>query len=112
MKVRLLTNMAELLSMAMALDDDDMKDDDVSVSPLDLSSIGNNVSGDVPPSPEDIACADSCLINDLAISDHDRDSLKHALPNTFTIFSAVMRDDSPQESHIFPTIEETGISGI
>ncbi|KAK4340394.1 hypothetical protein RND71_041856 [Anisodus tanguticus] len=104
--------MAELLSMAMALDDDDMKDDDVSVSPLDLSSIGNNVSGDVPPSPEDIAWADSCLINDLAISDHDRDSLKHASPNTFTIFSAVMRDDSPQESHIFSTIEETGISGI
>lgn len=105
--------MAELLSMAMAMAvDDDMKDD--SVSPLDLNSIGSNESGDVL-SPEDVAWADSCLINDLATSDHGMDSLKYALLDTFpsqTFFSAVMRDDSPQESRIFPTIEEAGISGI
>ncbi|MCD7464294.1 hypothetical protein HAX54_052472 [Datura stramonium] len=105
--------MAELLSMAMAVDDD-MKDE--SVSPLDLNSIGSNESGDVlSPSPEDIAWADSCLINDLAISDHGMDSLKHALLDSLpsqTFFSSVMRDDSPQESRSFPAIEETGISGI
>ncbi|KAK4378200.1 hypothetical protein RND71_000062 [Anisodus tanguticus] len=107
---RLLRNMAELLSMAMAIDDDDMKDGSVSVSPLDLNSIGSNASG--TPSPEDVAWADSCLINDLSILEHGMDSFKHALPNTSTIFSAEMRDDSPQESRIFSTIEETGISGI
>ncbi|XP_019244031.1 PREDICTED: uncharacterized protein LOC109223945 isoform X1 [Nicotiana attenuata] len=104
-------NMAELLSMAMA-DDDDMKD--ASVSPLDLNSIGGNESEDVL-SPEDIAWADSCLIKDLAISDHGMDSSKHVSPDAFPsqkIFSAVSRDDSPQESRIFPTVEETGISGM
>lgn len=103
--------MAELLSMAMAVDDD-MEDD--SVSPLDLNSVGSNESADVV-SPEDVAWADSCLVNDLAILDHGMDSLKHALLDTFpskTIFSSVMRDDSSQESRIFPTFEETGILGI
>ncbi|KAH0646107.1 hypothetical protein KY284_033991 [Solanum tuberosum] len=110
---RLLRNMTELLSMAMAMAvDDDMKDD--SASPLDLNSIDSNKSG-VVLSPEDVAWADSCLINDLAILDHGMDSLKHVLLDTFpsqTIFSAVMRDDSPRDSRIVPTIEETGISGI
>ncbi|XP_060168496.1 uncharacterized protein LOC132599230 isoform X1 [Lycium barbarum] len=105
-------NMAELLAMAMAVDDDDMNDGNVSVSSLDLNPIGSNESGYVPPSPEDVAWADSCLINDLAISDHGVDYLKHALPDAFTIFSAVMRDESPQQSRIFRTVEETGISGI
>ncbi|PHT59057.1 hypothetical protein CQW23_01420 [Capsicum baccatum] len=103
--------MAELLSRAMAVDDD-MKED--TLSPPDLESIGCNESEDVL-SPEDVAWADSCLISDLAILDHGMDSLKHALLDTFpsqTIFSAAMRDDSPQESHVFPTIVETGISGI
>ncbi|CAN4112452.1 unnamed protein product [Withania somnifera] len=105
--------MAELLSMAMAVAiDDDAKDD--SASPLDLNSIGSNESADVVSS-EDVAWADSCLVSDLAISDRGMDSLKHALLDTFpskTIFSSVMRDDSPQESRVFPTIEEIGISGI
>lgn len=105
--------MTELLAMAMAMAvDDDMKDD--SVSPLDLNSIDGNESGDVL-SPEDVAWADSCLIGDLAILDQGMDSLKHVLLDTFpseTIFSAVMRDDSPQDTRISPTIEEAGISGI
>lgn len=105
--------MTELLSMAMAMAvDDDMKHD--SVSAPDFNSIGSNKSGDVL-SPEDVAWADSCLISDLAILDHGMDSLKHVLLDTYPsqmIFSAVMKDDSPQESCIFPTIEETGISGI
>ncbi|CAN4107461.1 unnamed protein product [Withania somnifera] len=102
--------MAELLSMAMAVDDN-MRDD--SVSPPDLN-LGSNESADVL-SPEDVAWADSCLINDLAILDHGMDSLKHDLLDTFpsqNIYSAVMRDDSSQESRVFDTIEETGTSGI
>lgn len=105
--------MTELLSKAMAMAvDDDMKND--TVSPLDLNHRDSNESGDVL-SAEDVAWADSCIISDLAILDHGMDSLKHVSLDTFlseTIFSAVMRDDSPQDSRIFPTIEETGISGI